>query len=175
MLARMLLGVLGGLLFCVAAAHGDMLNIGDEFPDWSMVDQNGASVTSVSYTGRRYVMWFCTEAMTPGCTAEGRAFRDLHSQFAAAGITVLAVSFDVPQTNGVFASNEGFPFPVLTDSNRQFSLKVGAVELEDQPRPDQVTYIIGEDGRVVKTYSNIQPLRHAQEVLMEAGVAVAAP
>ena len=175
MLARMLLGVLGGLLFCLTAAHGELLEIGDEFPDWSMVDQNGASVTSVSYTGRRYVIWFCTEAMTPGCTAEGRAFRDLHSQFAAAGIAVLAVSFDVPQTNGVFASNEGFPFPVLTDSNRQFSARVGAVKGDDQLRPDQITYIVGENGRVVKGYSSVQPLRHAQEVLIEAGVAVAAP
>ena len=175
MLARMMLGVLGGLLFCLGVAQGELLNIGDEFPSWSMVDQNGASVTSVSYTGRRYVMWFCTEAMTPGCTAEGRAFRDLYHQFETAGITVLAVSFDVPQTNGVFATAEGFPFPVLTDSNRQFSAKVGAVEDDDQPRPDQITYIVGEDGRVVKAYSSVQPLRHAQEILMEAGVGVATP
>jgi peroxiredoxin Q/BCP len=162
----MMPGVLGGLLSFLAVAHGQTLDVGDEFPDWSMVDQTGSSVTSVSYTGRRYVLWFCAEAMTPTCTAQGRGFRDHYRQFEAAGITVLAVSFDVPQTNGVFASAEGFPFPLLTDSERGFSLRVGAIESEDEARPQPLSYLVGEDGRVVKLYTRV----HAQEILLDVGV-----
>lgn len=171
MLMRMLSGVMGVLLSFVAVAHATTLNVGDEFPDWSMVDQSGASVTSVSYTGRRYVLWFFPEAMAPAGTAEGRGFRDHYHQFEAAGIAVLGVSFDVPQTNGVFANAEGFPFPLLTDSSRELAVRVGAARSEAQPRPEQITYLVGEDGRVVKVYDQIQPVRHAQEVLLDAGVA----
>jgi peroxiredoxin Q/BCP len=169
----MLSALLGLLLSFPAAAQADMLKIGDNFPDWSMIDQSGASVTSVSFTGRRYVLWFYPEAMTPGCTAEGRSFRDTYRQFESAGMAVVGVSFDEPETNGVFASAEGFPFPLLSDSKKELAKRVGAVEeYQDQTRPNRITYVIGEDGRVLKVYADVNPVRHAQRVLLDAGIPV---
>jgi peroxiredoxin Q/BCP len=160
MLARLLAVVLGLMLAEKAVADGEILNVGDEFPNWSLIDQTGSSVTSVGFTGR-----------APDCTAEGRGFRDHYRQFEAAGIAVLNVSFDGPQTNGTFAIAEGFPFSLLTDSSREFSFRVGALENTAQERPMPLTYLVGADGRIVKVYTTIQHVRHAQEVLFDAGVA----
>jgi peroxiredoxin Q/BCP len=64
------------------------LSVGDTAPDFTLVNQDGKSVSLSDYRGQRVVVYFYPAAMTPGCTTEACDFRDSLSALKAAGIVV---------------------------------------------------------------------------------------
>src|SRR5882724_11731370 len=122
---RRLLVALLVLAFAPAAPAAGLLKAGDRFPTWTLTDQKGASLSSKDLAGKSYLVWFYPKAMTPGCTAEGRGLRDRAEEFAKRGITILGVSFDPPADNARFVAAEGFPFRLLSDTERSLATAVG--------------------------------------------------
>ena len=43
-----------------------MLSIGDKAPEFSLLDQNGNSVSLNDFSGKKVVLWFFTKASTSG-------------------------------------------------------------------------------------------------------------
>lgn len=43
-----------------------MLNIGEKAPEFSLLDQNGNSVSLNDFSGKKVVLWFFTKASTSG-------------------------------------------------------------------------------------------------------------
>lgn len=145
--------------------HAALLSAGDPFPDWTLRDQTGATVTAKSLAGKTYLVWFYPKAMTPGCTAEGGGLRDNFDAFETKGVEVFGVSFDTPQENAEFAAKEKFPFRLLSDTDRDLAVKVGAADTKDQPVAKRISYLIGPDGKVKVSYGNVVPQTHATDVL----------
>lgn len=167
MLARFLSALVVALAGACNAATAEPLEAGELFPNWHMVAHTGATITSETYRGRSYVLWFYPAAMTPGCTAEGRGFSEHFGVFQERGVDVLGVSFDPPTANAAFVEAERFPFPLLSDADRTLAVQVGAANSRDQPAARRISYLVGDDGRVVRVYDNVEPVRHAQEILGE--------
>ena len=71
-----------------------MLKEGDRIPAFSVVDQNGKTVTDKDLLGRRIVLYFYPKDNTTGCTAEACNLRDNIGALQAAGYTVYGVSRD---------------------------------------------------------------------------------
>lgn len=160
------------LLSLVGSVRAGSLSVGDVFPAWSLVDQDSAVVTSNGQTGRSYILWFYPAAMSPGCTAEARSFRDNFGAFQQAGFDIVGVSFDSPEINGLFAKAEQLPFPLLSDPQGRLARRVGAAESSAATKPRRMTFLVDENGQVVKIYERIDPLRHAQEILLDLGVPI---
>lgn len=154
-------------LFAAGSAPAAMLQPGAAFPAWSLPDQRGTTVTSADLAGKRYLLWFYPKAMTPGCTAEGHALRDRYADFLKAGVAVFGVSFDSPADNARFASEEGFPFALLSDAQRTLAVQVGAADSPTQPLARRVSYLVGADGKVLAAYDNVTPATHAGQVLSD--------
>jgi peroxiredoxin Q/BCP len=169
--AKTVCGSVVALMLGAQVAVAGVLNVGDEFPVWQLVAHTGADVTSAAFLGRSYVVWFYPAAMTPGCTAEGRGFKEHYSAFQNVGVDIVGVSFDSPDANAAFAAAEDFSFTLLSDTNRSLALAVGAADSPTQLQPRRISYLVGEDGRVVRVYSEVQPTRHAQDILLDLGVA----
>lgn len=148
-----------------AAEASGLLKPGDPFPAWSLRDQTGAVVTSRSLAGKPYLLWYYPKAQTPGCTTEGRGLRDRFAEFQKRGVEILGVSFDAPAANAAFAQAEGFPFRLLSDTDKALAQQVGAVASEQQPLASRISYLVGADGKVRKTYENVAPATHAADVL----------
>ena len=76
--------------------------------------------------GRPVVVYFYPKDNTPGCTAEGAAFRDLHDGFRQAGATIVGVSRDSLRSHEAFRAKMGFPFHLVCDGDealcRQFDV-----------------------------------------------------
>ena len=49
---------------------------GDPAPEFTLIATDGAPVNLKSFRGAKVLLWFYVEASTPGCTLEGRGFRD---------------------------------------------------------------------------------------------------
>ncbi|MGC8916319.1 MAG: peroxiredoxin [Thermoanaerobaculum sp.] len=140
---------------------------GSVFPAWELVDQFGRKVSSKELAGKTYLIWFYPKAGTPGCTKEGCELRDNFEEFKKLGVQVVGVSFDTPEENAAFAARHRFPFPLLSDSRRELAVKVGAADTPEQGYPRRISYLVGADGRVLKVYPQVNPERHAREVLAD--------
>lgn len=147
-----------------------LLTAGGSFPSWSMRDQKGATVTSQDLAGKTYLLWYYPKAGTPGCTAEGIALRETYPKLQAAGVEVLGVSFDEPADNAAFAEAQGFPFRLLSDDGA-LAVQVGAAESREQGATRRISYLVGPDGKILKSYDTVDPKAHAQQVLTDATAA----
>jgi peroxiredoxin Q/BCP len=159
------------LILALLLAHGPpvvatpLLKTGDAFPRWTLTDQTGASLSSGDLAGKMYVLWFFPKAMTPGCTAEGRSFRDEAAAFQQEGVTILGVSFDTTADNAAFVKAEGFPFRLLSDQDHALALATGAADSPSAPVAHRVSFVVGPDGTVRQVYSAVNPASHAKDVL----------
>jgi len=168
---RSMLAVVAIVVLETVAYAGDVLQPGTPFPAWELTDHTGAKVSSHTLAGKTYLLWFYPKAMTPGCTAEGDALRDQFAAFQARGVEILGVSFDTPSDNATFVSQQGFPFRLLSDTDRSLATSVGAASDPSQPVARRISYLVGPDGKVVKVYAQVTPATHAQEVLADVSAA----
>jgi len=146
-----------------SAAGADMLQPGDTFPSWTLPDQTGKPVSSADLAGKTYLLWFFPKAMTPGCTKEGQGLRDRNPAQTSLSLTIYGVSFDEPSTNAEFVKQESFPFALLSDRDQTLADKVGA-KMFALPLAKRVSYLVGPDGKVLKTYDSVDPETHAAEI-----------
>lgn len=92
------------------------LQVGQEAPDFELVDQNGEKVKLSSFRGtKNVVVVFFPFAFTGTCTGELCALRDDLSVFQNDKVQLLAISCDAMFTQKVFAEKEGYKFPLLSD------------------------------------------------------------
>ena len=92
------------------------LTVGEAGPDFTLTNQFGEKVTLSSFKGSKsVVIVFYPFAFTGTCTGELCALRDDLSAFQNDGVQLLAISCDSPFTQKVFATQERYEFPVLSD------------------------------------------------------------
>jgi mycoredoxin-dependent peroxiredoxin len=93
-----------------------MLEVGDTAPDFTLKDQHNGEVTLASFKGNQaVVLLFYPATFTGVCRGELRAVQDDLATFQNDKVQVLAVSVDSPFSNKVWAEQEGFTFPILSD------------------------------------------------------------
>ena len=154
----------------VLAGTEGTLSPGDPFPAWSLVDHTGAPVTSRDLAGKTYLLWYYPKALTSGCTAEGCALRDSFAEFTRLGVGVFGVSFDDPEKNAEFVKEHGFPFRLLSDRDKSLAVAVGAADSDKRLFARRISYLVGPDGTVLKAYAQVDPSRHARQVLDDIAV-----
>lgn len=110
------------------------------------------------------VLYFYPKDDTPGCTKEACAFRDRFEAFQEAGVAVLGVSSDTVESHQRFREKHGLPFTLLADPDHAIAERYD-VPVENG-YTDRVTYLI-RDGRIAKTYPDIDPETHAEEILVD--------
>lgn len=92
------------------------LSIGTVAPDFELNDQNGNKVSLSSFKGKKnVVLLFIPFAFTGTCTGELCAMRDDLSSFHNENVELLAVSCDSMYSQRIFAEQEGYTFPMLSD------------------------------------------------------------
>ena len=92
------------------------LSIGQEAPDFNLVNQFGEKVSLASFKGKKnVVVVFIPFSFTGTCTGELCALRDDLSDFQNENAELLAISCDSMFTQKVFATQEAYNFPVLSD------------------------------------------------------------
>ena len=95
------------------------LKVGDQAPDFTSVDQNGAEVKLKDYEGKRVVIYFYPKDNTPGCTAQACNIRDNYQAIQDAGIAILGVSMDNEKKHQNFIEKFDLPFPLLADTEKE--------------------------------------------------------
>ena len=92
------------------------ISVGEVAPDFELKDQHGAKVKLSSFKGEKnVVVLFIPFSFTGTCTGELCAIRDELAAFQNDDVQVIAISCDSPFTQKIFAEQEGYKFPVLSD------------------------------------------------------------
>jgi thioredoxin-dependent peroxiredoxin len=136
---------------------------------FSLPNQDGDTVNSEDFAGKRLVMFFYPAAMTPGCTTESCDFRDSYQEFAEAGYEIVGVSPDTPAKNAKFKEKEGLNFDLLSDQDKKLATSLGAwgekkmygKTMEGLIRS---TFVIGPQGEIEKAYRNVKATGHVARV-----------
>lgn len=144
-----------------------ILKVGATAPGFSVKDHFGKTVTLKDLAGKKVVLWFYPKADTPGCTAEGCAFRDRASRFNDKNTVVLGVSFDTEAENKAFADKFGFEFPLLCDTTRAIGLAYGACATATDKYAQRIGYIIDEKGKILKSYPKVDAAKFPETVLAD--------
>ena len=144
-----------------------MPKIGEPAPDFTLISHEGKQVALVKLRGRKVLLWFYPEADTPGCTAEGRGFRDQIADFDQNNVQVLGISFNDVEQNAAFAEKHEFTFPLLCDTERSVGLAYGACTDRKARYAERISFLIDEDGNLVRIYEQVNPRDHPARVLSD--------
>ena len=144
-----------------------MLKVGDTAPDFIAQSHTGAPLALSGLRGKKVLLWFYPEADTPGCSLEGRGFRDHQEYFDDCGIAVVGISFDPIDRNAAFANKYDFKFPLLSDCDRAVAIAYGACDDSRSPHAERVSFLIDEAGKIARVYDQVDPRDHPAKVLAE--------
>ncbi|GGW18498.1 peroxiredoxin [Streptomyces capoamus] len=135
------------------------IQVGDKAPGFELKDNHGRTVKLSDFRGEKnVVLLFYPFAFTGVCTGELCELRDNLPRFADRDTQLLAVSNDSIHTLRVFAEQEGFEYPLLSDfwPHGNVSRAYGVFD-EDKGCAVRGTFIIDKEGVVRWTVVNGLP------------------
>ncbi len=149
-----------------------MLEIGTKAPDFTLKNQNGENITLSEYRGRKVVLYFYPKDSTPGCTKEACSFRDNKSSLEDKNIVVLGISKDSEKSHQRFIEKQNLNFTLLSDEEGKVIEEYGAWGEKSLYGKRymgimRMTYVIDEDGIIIKAYDKIKVATAAEDILKD--------
>jgi peroxiredoxin len=129
-------------------------DIGSAAPDFTLRATTGEEVSLSQYKGTSAVtLVFIPFAFTGVCQGELCAIRDDLGPFERAGSQVLAISCDTAPAQKLWAEQQGYEFPLLSDfwPHGQVAKAYGAFN-DERGCANRVTVVIGRDGTIVDRF-----------------------
>jgi peroxiredoxin Q/BCP len=148
--------------------HGKMID--QPVPDLVLPATGGKPVSLGALRGAPFVLYFYPKDNTPGCTAEGQQFRDLHAQFLNLHCQVFGVSRDSLKSHESFKQKMSFPFELLSDQDEKVCNAFAVIKMKSmygrQVRGiERSTFAVDAEGVVRGEWRAVKLPGHAQEVL----------
>jgi thioredoxin-dependent peroxiredoxin len=147
-----------------------LLGEGDRLPDVTLLDDQGATVTTTDLLGGPLVLYFYPKDDTPGCTSEASQFRDIYKQFERKNARIVGVSRDSVESHQRFKKKYSIPFPLLADTDSKLCDAFGVIieRIRDGKKSMGVaraTFLIDGEGTIVKSWPQVSVDEHAEDVL----------
>lgn len=139
-------------------------------PDFTLANENGEMIHLADLKGKHVVLYFYPKDMTPGCTTEACDFRDAYTDFSALNAVILGVSMDDANKHTKFIDKHGLPFSLLVDQDHAVAESYGVWVLKKMYGKEYMgiersTFLINEEGIVVKEWRKVRVKNHIEEVL----------
>jgi peroxiredoxin Q/BCP len=148
------------------------MNVGDRIPEVLGVDQQGKTVKSSDYRGRKLVLYSYPKANTSGCTAEACSLQAHKAELEALGYSIVGVSKDKPEAQKKFADAQGLEFPLIADTETTLLQALGCwgEKVACGHRTVGIlrtTYLVNEEGVIEKIFTpkEIKTKIHAEQIL----------
>ena len=147
-----------------------MLEIGTKAPDFTLPDQNGDKHSLADDKGKKVILYFYPKDNTSGCTKQACGFSDRYPQFKEKGAIVLGVSKDSVASHKKVEEKYGLPFTLLSDTELEV-IKAYDVWKEKKNYGKvsmgvvRTTYLIDEEGIIVKAMDKVKAADNPQEML----------
>ncbi|GAC1578194.1 MAG: peroxiredoxin [Candidatus Dormibacteria bacterium] len=157
-----------GMVIASNEREADMaVEVGDEAPDFTLVDEDNNQVRLSDLRGRNVVLLFYPFDFSPVCTNELKEIARTQARYDAAGAEVFGISVDSRYTHKAFKRDEQLTARLLADFHPKGAVaaQYGAY-LEDAGFATRVTVVIDSTGVVRrKVISSVPEARNADEYL----------
>lgn len=143
---------------------------GDLFPEVSLKDQHGRMVKLSELKNKFVVFYFYPQDDTPTCTKEACNIRDNFASLKRRGIKIFGISPDSEKSHLKFIEKHQLNFDLLIDDGHQLADQLGIWGLKftfgrEYEGLHRVTYVIGQDRRIVKIIYPVESGIHAQQII----------
>ena len=151
------------------------LQEGDKAPSFSGKDQDGRKISLADFKGKKLVLYFYPQDLTPTCTVEACNLRDNYALLRKKGLEVLGVSPDGVESHKKFEQKHELPFRLLADPDQQVIRKYGVwgpKKLFGHAYMGVVrtTFVIDEKGKILRIFHKPRSKAHAEEILSSLGL-----
>ena len=141
-------------------------------PDFTLLDQDGVAHTLSAHRGSRVLIYFYPKDDTPGCTKQACMLRDAMPELSKLDAIVFGISPDSVKSHRKFADKYGLPFTLLADEGHTVADMYGVWGRKkfmgrEYDGVFRTSFLIDEDGKVMRVYENVKPELHADQVLAD--------
>lgn len=147
-----------------------MLKEGTKAPEFTLQDQNGNSHSLSDYRGKKVILYFYPKDNTSGCTKQACGFSERRPLFTEKGAVVLGVSKDSVASHKRFEQNQNLGFTLLSDPDQEVIKAydvIGEKKMYGKVSMGLIrsTYLIDEEGMIVKALSKVAAADNPQQML----------
>ncbi|ASU22797.1 thioredoxin-dependent thiol peroxidase [Vibrio qinghaiensis] len=146
------------------------LTAGTPAPAFSLLDQNGNTVSLADFSGKKVLFYFYPKAMTPGCTVQAQGLRDVKAELDAHNVVVLGVSTDPVKRLGKFIERDHLNFTLLSDEDHVVAEQFGVWgEKKFMGKVydglHRISFLINEQGIIEQVFDKFKTKDHHEAVL----------
>ena len=147
--------------------------VGKKIGSFSVVTTTSSKLTSKDLLGTPYVLYFYPRDDTPGCTIEGKDFRDHHAEFGRRGVRVLGVSRDSLASHAKFQTKYELPFELVSDADEKLCQQFDVIKDKNMYGKkvrgiERSTFLVDSGGVLRKEWRKVKVDGHVAEVLAAA-------
>jgi len=148
------------------------INIGDNAPDFCLLDQDEKETCLSNYQGKNVILYFYPKDNTPGCSLEAIMFTKYKNEFEKLNTTILGVSKDSCNSHRKFIENKKINLTLISDTEKEIHKKYGVWKLKKFMGKEllgtiRTTFLIDTKGIIKKIWSNVRVKGHVEKVLEE--------
>lgn len=150
----------------------EKLKAGDKAPAFSLMTDEGKTVSLASLSGKKVVLYFYPKDDTPGCTKESCDFRDSLNRVTKSDAVVYGISKDSVESHKKFREKFMLNFPLLSDPTGKTCEDYGVWKEKSMYGRkymgiERMTFLIGKDGRIKKVYPKVKVEGHVDQVIAD--------
>jgi peroxiredoxin Q/BCP len=147
--------------------------VGKKVPSFSVATTASPKLTNKDLFGRAYVLYFYPKDDTPGCTLEGKDFRDRHADFGKLGVRVLGVSRDSLASHTKFQGKYALPFELVSDADETLCKQFDVIKNKNLYGKkvrgiERSTFLVDAEGVLRREWRKVKVDGHVAEVLKAA-------
>ena len=139
-----------------------MVDVGDDAPDFRLLNTKKEWVTGGEQRGKRVVLAFFPAAFTGVCKTELCTFQDSLARLNEANATIFGICVDARFSNAAFAAANGLEFEILSDYTRE-TVRAYGLALDDfagmpgYTASHRAVFIVDENGDVMYKWVGENP------------------
>ena len=147
------------------------LTAGSPAPAFSLLDQDGNTVSLGDFKGKKVLFYFYPKAMTPGCTTQAKGLRDVKAELDAHNVVVLGVSIDPVKRLGKFIERDELNFTLLSDEDHAVADQFGVWgEKKFMGKVydglHRISFLINEEGVIEHVFNKFKTKDHHEVCLL---------
>ena len=152
-----------------------MVELNSIVPDFSLMGSDEKEHKLSDYKGKKVVLYFYPRDNTPGCSTEACDFRDNHSNFIDNNVVILGVSRDSLKSHNKFIEKLNLPFVLLSDEKEEVCNLFNVIKEKNMYGKivmgiERSTFIIDENGVLVKEYRKVKVKEHINTILNDLNI-----
>lgn len=147
-----------------------MIEINSVVPNFSLIGSDKEEHSLSEYKGKKIILYFYPRDNTPGCSTEACDFRDNNAAIEEMNAVVIGVSRDSLKSHDKFIEKFNLPFLLLSDEDETLCNLFGVIKEKNMYGKkvmgiERSTFIINEEGVLVKEYRKVKVKGHIDTIL----------